>query len=208
MKDGVIAGTGNSRFLKSGITEETTWEQFRAALVAGNLPIDMNGANPDGWTQMGSAISKSNLLPDALATLLGLSLGDDPQIKDALGALYAAASAAAKAEIGTYTGTGTYGALNKNSITFGALPKVIFISSITASKFSGFGVIFPSQSLGLIMTTENVEPTTTQSGAAQIVYVAVSLTETTVSWNTTSTKPRYQLNESGCEYSYIGIVGG
>ena len=113
MKDGVIAGTGNSRFLKSGITEETTWEQFRAALVAGNLPIDMNGANPDGWTQMGSAISKSNLLPDALATLLGLSLGDDPQIKDALGALYAAASAAAKAEIGTYTGTGTYGALNK-----------------------------------------------------------------------------------------------
>lgn len=31
MKDGVTKGTGNSRYLKSAITDSTTWEQFRAA---------------------------------------------------------------------------------------------------------------------------------------------------------------------------------
>ena len=51
MKDSIIKNTGNSRYLKSAISAATTWEQFRAALIAGTLPIDLNGINSVGWQQ-------------------------------------------------------------------------------------------------------------------------------------------------------------
>lgn len=73
MTDGIIKGTGNSRLLKSAITEATTWEQFRAALIAGTLPIDLAGINADGWQQLATALNKANLLDDVTQLLIGLS---------------------------------------------------------------------------------------------------------------------------------------
>lgn len=70
MQDGIIKETGNSRFLKSAITEATTWEQFRAALIAGTLPIDLAGINSDGWQQLATALSKANILSDTTAAKL------------------------------------------------------------------------------------------------------------------------------------------
>jgi len=67
MQDGIIKGTGNSRLLKSAITEATTWEQFRAALIAGTLPIDLAGINADGWQQIGMAFAKAKILSDTTA---------------------------------------------------------------------------------------------------------------------------------------------
>lgn len=76
MKDGIIAETGNSRYLRSiaGFMQAyPNYEAFAAALVAGTLPIDWNGKNPDGWAQAGTELNKANLLTDATAALMDLS---------------------------------------------------------------------------------------------------------------------------------------
>lgn len=75
MQDGIIKGTGNSRYLKSisnFLTQYPTYQDFVAALVAGTLPIDLNGINETGWDQLGTALNKANLLSDETAALLGL----------------------------------------------------------------------------------------------------------------------------------------
>ena len=75
MQDGIIAETGNSRYLRSiaGFLQAyPTYEAFAAALIDGTLPIDWNGKNPDGWAQQGTELSKANLLTDATAALADL----------------------------------------------------------------------------------------------------------------------------------------
>lgn len=71
MKDLVIKGTGNSRYLKSSLEGITTWEQFRAALAAGTLPVDLNGINSEGFQQLGDPLNKATLLKDATAAKFG-----------------------------------------------------------------------------------------------------------------------------------------
>lgn len=73
MKDFIPKGTGNSRYLKSAITAGTTWEQFKAMLIAGTAPIDLNGLNAAGIQQMGTALNTANLLKGSTASLLGLT---------------------------------------------------------------------------------------------------------------------------------------
>ena len=76
MQDLVIKGTGNSRFLKSVssfLTDYPSYEDFAAALVAGTLPIDLNGINSDGITQAGTPYNKSAVLSDATASLFDLT---------------------------------------------------------------------------------------------------------------------------------------
>ena len=75
MKDSVILGSGNSRYLKSVADFKTlypTYDDFVAALVAGTLPIDLNGINAAGFQQLGDALGKATLLKDATAALYGL----------------------------------------------------------------------------------------------------------------------------------------
>ena len=67
MKDFTAKGAGNSRYLKSVsnfLTLYPTYADFAAALVAGTLPVDMNGINPDGILQAGTPLTKANLLDD------------------------------------------------------------------------------------------------------------------------------------------------
>lgn len=76
MKDGIPKGSGNSRFLKSVENFKTlypTYDAFVAALVAGTLPIDLNGINAEGWEQIGDALGKYALLKDSTAEAMGLS---------------------------------------------------------------------------------------------------------------------------------------
>lgn len=76
MTDGIIKGTGNSRYLKTvaeAISLYPTYEEFLQALVAGTFPIDLNGINADGWTQIATALNKANLLTDETAALYGLT---------------------------------------------------------------------------------------------------------------------------------------
>ena len=122
MKDGVAKGTGNSRYLKSAISDNLTWEQFRAMLRGGTLPIDLNGINTAGWQVVGDALNKANLLPDSLAKSLGLTQSN-PQVKDALGLFLEGV----KIQFGTYVGTGIYGKENPSSITFNSEPAIVIM---------------------------------------------------------------------------------
>lgn len=75
MQDGIMNETGNSRYLRSiaGFLQAyPNYEAFARALIAGELPIDLNGINPDGWAQLGTPLNKSNLLTDATAALADL----------------------------------------------------------------------------------------------------------------------------------------
>lgn len=76
MKDGIIKGNGNSRYIKSVVdflTQYPTYEAFAAALTAGTLPVDLNGINEDGWQQIGDALNKANLLKDETAISYGFN---------------------------------------------------------------------------------------------------------------------------------------
>lgn len=73
MKDFIQRGSGDSRFLKSSLPPETSWAQALALLRAGEFPIDLAGMNPAGWLQLGTLLSKANLLRDETAEDLGLT---------------------------------------------------------------------------------------------------------------------------------------
>lgn len=75
MTDGIIKGTGNSRYGKTvpnALTLYPTYEAFIEALVAGTFPFDLNGINPAGWETVGDKLGKATLLTDALCTALSL----------------------------------------------------------------------------------------------------------------------------------------
>ena len=78
MQDSVIAGTGNSRFLRSSILADTTWEDALTMLRAGTFPIDLAGINLSGFTTLGTALNSATLLKDAVCTALGLSTNATP----------------------------------------------------------------------------------------------------------------------------------
>lgn len=78
MKDGIMSGNGDSRYLKSSIPETATLADIIAMLRAGTFPVDLSGINADGWTQLGTALNKNNLLKDATADSLGLDSAQDP----------------------------------------------------------------------------------------------------------------------------------
>lgn len=91
MKDMVPKGTGNSRFLKSVsnfMTLYPTYADFVAALVAGTLPIDLNGINSAGCDEVGTPLNKANLMTDATFAKMGVTIaGSEPTVNDALDAL-------------------------------------------------------------------------------------------------------------------------
>ena len=88
MQDAILAGTGNSRYLKSVsgfLSLYPTYEDFVQALIAGTLPVDLNGVNPEGWTELGTELNKANLLTDATAALV--DLGPEATPNEVLAAL-------------------------------------------------------------------------------------------------------------------------
>lgn len=119
MKDFVPKGTGNSRYLKSVsnfLSLYPSYEDFVAALVAGTLPIDLNGINADGVTQVGTALTKANLLTDATAAALELKQ-TDPTVNDAL---YAISQKTQPAELHVLAGSGVTVTITKGSKTLSA----------------------------------------------------------------------------------------
>ena len=98
MKDGVIAETGNSRYLRTiaGIKQLCpTYDSFLDLFVRGELPIDWAGKNPDGWAQQGTDLNKANLLTDATAALM--DLGPEATPNEMLAALANGISSASSA---------------------------------------------------------------------------------------------------------------
>lgn len=90
MQDAIIKGIGNSRYLKTvgeALSLYPTYEDFLQAMIEGTFPVDFNGINKDGWTQLGTLLNKANLLSDTVISTLGLSTGVNSTPNDAFNVL-------------------------------------------------------------------------------------------------------------------------
>lgn len=97
----------------------------------------------------------------------------------------------AKIATGSYTGTGTYGSSNKNTLTFPFKPKILLFGCLGAA----FGV-YPwiiGNNLGVC----------TISGTSH--YVNLTWGDNTISWYSTENDSTYQFNRSDRTYQYIVI---
>ena len=90
MQDAIMKGNGNSRYLKTvgeALSLYPTYEDFLQAMISGTFPVDFNGINKDGWTQLGTLLNKANLLSDTVISTLGLSTGVNSTPNDAFNVL-------------------------------------------------------------------------------------------------------------------------
>lgn len=139
MTDGIIKGTGNSRYLKSVanfMALYPTYEDFAKALIAGTLPVDLYGINTGGWQVRGNDINKASLLKDATASLYGK--GTTATVDDILAAIRPLITAAQSTAEGrvlvdthSYVGDGVSGETSSkpHSCTFAFVPKLYVVMS-------------------------------------------------------------------------------
>lgn len=129
MTDGVIKSTGNSRYLKSVanfIALYPTYEDFAAALIRGDLPIDLNGINPNGWSQQATPLIKANLLSDSTGSMLGV--GSTGTVNSALAAIAQYKNLWYERFYSfSYNGTHTYGQNNPKILNFPFPPEIVII---------------------------------------------------------------------------------
>ena len=161
----------------------------------------------DAPTQEGDPLSKKTLLKDATAVLYGLNATAVPdEVLAAARTLISTAqkTADSKCKIvsGSYTGTGTYGSGNKNSLTFDGTPKLLIVSSTVSSAYGGsrtypqlIFVYGESGSIASLIT----------SGSEVFSSAKVSGSGNTVSWYSADAAAQ-QLNVSGIKYNYIAII--
>ena len=150
----------------------------------------------DQPTQEGTPLNKASLLKDATAALYGLpntAVPDDvlSKIKTLIDSANANANTKARIATGSYTGTGTYGSNNPNSLTFEFEPKLVFIGPTTEYVQSGLMAIL-------------MNPST--RGIALYDYVKsldVQMWGKTVSWF--GSDQYLQMNKSRTEYTYFAI---
>ena len=108
----------------------------------------------------------------------------------------------AKIETGSYTGTGTYGASNPNTLTFSFVPKIVFISftGVASETYSGLSIPFISSCRSAIVFDN-------RDGSSTRIDVSWSgqngTPENSVSWYGNS--PATQLNTNGITYQYIAL---
>lgn len=108
---------------------------------------------------------------------------------------------AARCETGSYTGTGTVGRENKNSLTFGFKPKMVIVSE---KSYSTVGGAFYESFTWVDGMTSIVGPVGSYGNHTRYY----TQTENGLSWyaeTSTGSTARMQLNENGVEYRYIAI---
>lgn len=165
MQDGIIAGNGNSRYLKTvaaALSLYPDYESFMAALIAGTFPIDFNGINASGWVQQGTPLNKANLFSDTTASALGLTASNTPndalaKLKQLIDSSNSNANTRAKIATGSYIGsvspkTSGSGQTTK-TITLGFRPS-LFILNLTLFDLS-LSMVFTQQSLKSAMIIGN-----------------------------------------------------
>lgn len=105
-------------------------------------------------------------------------------------------------ETGSYVGTGTYGSDNKNSLTFGGVPKMLVVSAGASGTYSSRTntlMIILYGMTGLVMTSMD------SSTNNNITAVEISQSGNNISWYSTDTAEG-QLNKSGKTYYYVALL--
>lgn len=154
----------------------------------------------DNPTQEGTPLNKASLLKDATAELFGL--GTDAVPDDALNAIKtlinganANADTKAKVATGSYTGTGTFGSSNPNSLTFDFVPLFVVVT-----QQSTYG----PKTILLV----NGQTRTSHLTASSSSYgLTVSWNDNVVNWyaNSSDGTADSQLNIKGAKYYYAAI---
>lgn len=153
MTDGIIKGTGNSRYLKTvpnALTLYPDWPTALQAMVDGTFPVDFNGINPNGWTTQGTKLSKANLLTDAIANDLSLTGEKTPtqafeKLWNSVNRAQNTADSKLSIQILDYTGSGTETG-NYKRIYFGSRSlyfMMVIMPTTVNSTSSTAGAIIP-----------------------------------------------------------------
>lgn len=117
-----------------------------------------------------------------------------------------------KLAVGSYTGTGTYGPNNPNSLTFDFAPKIlmVFRTDTGTGKANG-NLARPDASVCYFIQNLNLLTTSYVSGrgfGAQSYmgpFGKKSSDGKTISWYEDINQAEYQLNKSGQTYSYVAF---
>ena len=161
----------------------------------------------DNPTEKGDPLSKETLLTDATAALYGLDATAVPDevlatARSLISTAQKTADSKCKIVSGSYTGTGTYGSDNKNSLTFDGTPKLLIVSSTVTSAYGGRHT-YP-QLIFVYGESGDIASLIT-SGSEVFSSAKVSGIGNTVSWYSAD-EAAQQLNVSGTKYNYIAII--
>ena len=227
MENLVPLGTGNSRLMKSNIPASTTLAQLIQMLNNGTFPYDIGPLNSAGISQQGTPLNKATLFSDQTMAKYpsGIEDPNDAFEKLANATLYQAYKQsitdingntlltlpATQIYTGSYTGTGTYGSSNPNTLTFPFEPKLVIVTgrTNTTSDYQSMGIFVQGAQWTFgagAGTALNTTVSRGNNGANQITWNG-----NTISWYTLCTattanyRPAAQLNSSGRTYYYIAI---
>lgn len=132
---GTIVITASVQATSGPVTATRTWTYTKTAQTfptsAGVGSLAQNGAS---------------FLPQTLAECVRTNPFWGGSLSTALEMLTGVAANGAQVEVGSYTGTDTYGSGNPTSYTFSKIPRIIFI--ISSATQDGMGVIIPNDSAG------------------------------------------------------------
>ena len=157
----------------------------------------------DNPTQVGDEPIKANLLPDDVATALGLT--GNPQVKDALAALKTLADGKAKIVTGSYTGTGTYGASNPNVLNLNGAPQIVLIYAPKAGSYGKFGIFLVNSSTYIGFAENSSYFQVNTAYAAFAWHSPCSVSGNTLSWYNAHDAVS-QFNENGSLYFYAAVI--
>lgn len=115
----------------------------------------------------------------------------------------------ARIETGSYVGTGVYGASNPCSLTFGFVPKMVFIIKDNAQVLTGNTYGY-SCTCGFLSSQLSTEYKDIMVNPRQLESMSVKLNDKTVYWYKEPTvagsdTSGFMLNASGITYHYIAI---
>lgn len=151
-------------------------------------------AMADQPTEAGTPLNKASLLSDTTAAAVNSATGTTPDTpNDAINLLATALgglSGSAKISTGSYTGDGTSGAANANTITFPFTPKIVFIQD-SSEQATGLPYVWGSAYMIVISRTNSLTAASCSVAGNTMTYYS-STNET-------------QLNKSAIVYNWVAI---
>ena len=170
--------------------------------VSGQTNVyDMTRA--DQPTQEGTAFSKANMLTDAVAAAIKTLTGTTVETVNAafsaltakLSSVNTLASGKCQIQTGTYTGTGTYGSSNPNSLTFSFTPKLVFLLPLPGKNHTTMPIVWGQSTYTHISHSS--------AGGSTATTGTVTYSGNTIRWYSSGTTSQH--NDSGSTYYYAAI---
>ena len=185
-------GSASYWFLRSPYTPRTdiVWGVGYDGVHNTDAPRNSKGIRPalilpstfEVYTDPSGNIYTEQEYETALTDVLGtkISIPAD-QIKDGV-----------KIATGSYTGTGTYGASNPNSLTFAFEPKMVFVHKSSDGRFRICAINGDSECVSATV-------------ASSQYVVKIAWENKKISWYNSDDIASRQLNENGVVYNYVAI---